>query len=190
MGRHNIYNALASIATAYLHGVGMSDIMSYLSLYTGVHRRLEFKGYVNGAKVIDDYAHHPTEIQATLEAINNTSTGKVYCIFQPHTFTRTKILLDSFSESFKYADQVIITDIYAARESDNGEIHSTDLAIEINKKTGNAMYLSTFEETEDYLLKNIKDGDIIVTMGAGNVYLIGEAILSQKKQELSEKAAV
>ena len=98
--------------------------------------------------------------------------------------------MDSFSQSFKDADQVIITDIYAAREYDNGDIHSKDLANEINKKTGNAIYLSTFEEIEEYLLKNIQDGDIVVTMGAGNVYLIGESILSQKKQEMNEKAAV
>ncbi|MFY9214461.1 MAG: UDP-N-acetylmuramate--L-alanine ligase [Tissierellaceae bacterium] len=190
MGKHNIYNSLAAIATAYIHGVGMDDIISYLALYTGVHRRLELKGYIKGAKIIDDYAHHPTEIQVTLKAINKSSTGKIYCIFQPHTFTRTKILLDSFSQSFKDADQVIITDIYAAREYDNGDIHSKDLANEINKKTGNAIYLSTFEEIEEYLLKNIQDGDIVVTMGAGNVYLIGESILSQKKQEMNEKAAV
>ncbi|NLY44464.1 MAG: UDP-N-acetylmuramate--L-alanine ligase [Tissierella sp.] len=190
MGKHNIYNSLACIATAYLHGVSMSDIITHLSLYTGVHRRLELKGYINGVKIIDDYAHHPTEIQATLSAINNSSSGKVYCIFQPHTFTRTKILLDSFSESFKYADQAIITDIYAAREFDNGDIHSKDLVNAVNNKSGNAIYLETFEKAEEYLLNSIKDGDIVVTMGAGNVYLIGESILKQNRQENKEKAAV
>ncbi|MDR7870954.1 MAG: UDP-N-acetylmuramate--L-alanine ligase [Tissierellaceae bacterium] len=190
MGKHNIYNSLASITTAYIHGVSMDEIINHLSLYTGVHRRLEFKGYINGVKILDDYAHHPTEIQATLEAINNTSSGKIYCVFQPHTFTRTKILLDSFSESFKNTDQVIITDIYAAREFDNGEIHSTNLVDAVNKKSGNAIYLETFEETEKYLLNNMRDGDIVLTMGAGNVYLIGESMLEQSKKEVNEKAAV
>lgn len=190
MGQHNIYNSLACIATAYLHGVSMEDIVKHLSLYTGVHRRLELKGYINGVKIIDDYAHHPTEIQATLTAINNSPSGKIYCIFQPHTFTRTKILLDSFSKSFRNADQVIITDIYAAREYDNGDIHSRDLVNAVNKKSGNAIYLETFEDTEEYLLSNIKDGDIVVTMGAGNVYLIGESILEKSRQESKKKAAV
>ena len=190
MGKHNIYNSLASIATAYIHGVSMDEITNHLALYTGVHRRLELKGYINGVKIIDDYAHHPTEIQATLAAISNTTTGKIYCIFQPHTFTRTKILLDSFSESFKNVNHVIITDIYAAREYDNGEIHSRDLVNAVNRKTGNAIYLETFEETEKYLFSNIKDGDIVLTMGAGNVYLIGESMLEKYKQNNKEKAAV
>lgn len=188
MGEHNIYNSLASIATAYIHGVSMEEIIRYLSLYTGVHRRLELKGYIDGVKIIDDYAHHPTEIQATLKSINNT--GKIYCVFQPHTYTRTKILLDSFSKSFKNTYRVIITDIYAARESDNGEIHSRDLANAVNRESGNAIYLETFEETEDYLFKNIKDGDIVLTMGAGNVYLIGESMLEKSKQKGKEKTAV
>ncbi|HZJ98945.1 MAG TPA: UDP-N-acetylmuramate--L-alanine ligase [Tissierellaceae bacterium] len=188
MGEHNIYNSLASIATAYIHGVSMEDIINHLALYTGVHRRLELKGFIKGVKVIDDYAHHPTEIQATLKAINN-NIGKVYCIFQPHTFTRTKILLNSFSESFKKADQVIITDIYAARENNNGEVHSRDLVDAVNTKSGNAIYLETFEETETYLFNNVKNGDIVLTMGAGNVYLIGESMLGKSKQE-NEKAAV
>lgn len=190
MGKHNIYNSLAAIATAYIHGIKMEDIIERISLYTGVHRRLELKGFINGVKVVDDYAHHPTEIEATLEAINNTSKGSIYCIFQPHTFSRTKILLDSFSKAFKNADKVIITDIYAAREYDNGEIHSRDLANAVNRKSGNAIYISTFEEIEDYLLKNTKDGDIILTMGAGNVYLIGESILKKSSHEQKNKEAV
>ena len=179
MGKHNIYNSLAAIATAYIHGIKMEDIIERISLYTGVHRRLELKGFINGVKVVDDYAHHPTEIEATLEAINNTSKGSIYCIFQPHTFSRTKILLDSFSKAFKNADKVIITDIYAAREYDNGEIHSRDLANAVNRKSGNAIYISTFEEIEDYLLKNTKDGDIIFNKVACTLSLIGESIIKK-----------
>ncbi len=182
---------MASIAAAHLYGVSMEDIIKNIATYTGVHRRLEVKGYLNGAKIIDDYAHHPTEIKATLEAVKNTSNGgKIYCVFQPHTFTRTKILLDSFSESFINSDEVIITDIYAAREYDNGEIHSKNLVDAINKKTSNAIYIATFKETEEYLANNIKSNDIVLTMGAGNVYLIGESLLNNSTKINKEKAAV
>ena len=127
MGLHNVYNSLASIAAAHIYGVPMEDILERITLYTGVHRRLELKGYYNGAKVIDDYAHHPTEIKATLNALRNSTSGNIYCVFQPHTYTRTKLLLNSFAESFDSADKIIITDIYAAREKDNGLVHSKDL---------------------------------------------------------------
>ncbi len=192
IGKHNIYNALASIAAAHIYGVPIEDIIENISKYTGVHRRLELKGYVNGTKIIDDYAHHPTEIKATLEAVKNSynGNGKIYCIFQPHTFTRTKILLDSFSESFTNASEVIITDIYAAREYDNGEIHSKNLVDAINKKTSNAMYIPTFKEAEDYLIHHMESNDIVLTMGAGNVYLIGENLLNSTSENNQEKAAV
>ncbi|MEW8973585.1 MAG: UDP-N-acetylmuramate--L-alanine ligase [Tissierellaceae bacterium] len=192
IGKHNVYNALASIAAAHIYGVSMEDILRNISTYTGVHRRLELKGYFNGAKIIDDYAHHPTEIKATLEAVKNSynGNGKIYCIFQPHTFTRTKILLHNFSESFANASQVIITDIYAAREYDNGEIHSKNLVDAINEKTSNAIYIPSFEETEDYLIHNITSNDIILTMGAGNVYLVGESLLNNTKENRQKKAAV
>lgn len=189
MGRHNIYNALASMAAAHLQGLDIQDIIKHISLYGGVHRRLELKGYIGGIKILDDYAHHPTEIKATLEALKDSSNGDVYCIFQPHTFTRTKILLDSFSESFINAKQVIITDIYAAREYDNGEIHSKDLVNAINNKTSNAIYIGSFEEVESYLLNNVRKGDTILTMGAGNVYLIGESLLEHDNNK-DKKAAV
>src|SRR5699024_9725100 len=118
-----------------------------------------------------------------LQAISNNTSGKVYCIFQPHTFTRTKILLDRFSNSFKDADKVIITDIYAAREVDNGEIHSKDLAKAVNEKGTDCLYLTTFDEVEDYLMENVHSGDTILTMGAGNIYTLGETILSNTKDE-------
>lgn len=189
-GEHNIYNALASIVAAHTYGVTMDQISEYISYYGGVHRRLEHKGYINGVKVIDDYAHHPTEIKATLDAIKNISTGKIYCVFQPHTYTRTKALLESFSEAFKNSDQVIITDIYAARENDNGEVHSKDLVNAVQSKGSDAIYLSTFKEVEEYLIKNAREDDIILTMGAGNVYLIGESILKVKTDKVQEKTAV
>lgn len=184
MGIHNIYNALGSIAAAHIYGLSMKDIQKYISFYTGVHRRLEFKGYYNDVKVMDDYAHHPTEIKATLSAIKNSTLGDIYCIFQPHTFTRTKLLFQSFADSFVGATKVIITDIYAAREIDNGIVHSRDLAKAIT--SCEAIYLKSFKEIEDYLIDNIKENDTIITMGAGNIYLVGESLL----EKIKEKAAV
>ncbi len=179
VGKHNVYNALASIAASHVHGMSFEDISKYLAMYSGVQRRLELKGIINDVTVLDDYAHHPTEIQSTLEAIKKSFNlgGKTYCIFQPHTFTRTKILLDSFSNSFKDVDNVIITDIFAAREINDGKIHSKDLVNAVNKISQNAIYLSTFDEVESFLLENTKKDDLIVTMGAGDVYLIGENFL-------------
>lgn len=184
MGIHNIYNSLGAITAAHMNGLTMTEIQRNILCYTGVQRRLEFKGYYNNVKIIDDYAHHPTEIRATLNALRNSTKGNIYCIFQPHTFTRTQILLNSFAGSFTDANTVIITDIYAAREKDNGVIHSKDLANAV--KSTNAIYLKTFEEIASYLIDNIKDDDIVVTMGAGNVYLVGELVLESS----NEKTAV
>lgn len=183
MGIHNIYNSLAAIATTHTYGVPMDVISEFITYYRGVHRRLELKGYINNTtKVIDDYAHHPTEIRASLSALRKSSKGKIYCVFQPHTFTRTKILLDSFARSFEGADKVIIADIYAARELDNGEIHSKELAKRIMENGADSIYLGSFEEIEEYLVEAAKDNDIILTMGAGNVYKIGESILSNQNE--------
>lgn len=185
-GLHNIYNSLAAIVAAHYHGVPMELITKFISSYEGVHRRLELKGYAEGIKIIDDYAHHPTEIQVTLKALRASNKGNIYCIFQPHTFTRTKILLNKFATAFHDADKVIIADIYAAREPDNGEIHSKDLTKAISDSGSDAIYLSSFEEIESYLLKVATPKDVIVTMGAGNVYIIGESLLEHSKK----KAAV
>lgn len=185
-GLHNVYNSLAAIVAAHNHGVSMELISKFISSYTGVHRRLELKGYIEGIKIVDDYAHHPTEIEVTLKALRDSNKANIYCVFQPHTFTRTKILLDKFATAFQDADKVVIADIFAAREPDNGEIHSKDLANAISKAGSDVIYLPTFEEIQQYLLKIARPDDVIVTMGAGNVYLIGESILEGSK----EKAAV
>ncbi|HSH36229.1 UDP-N-acetylmuramate--L-alanine ligase [Schnuerera sp.] len=183
MGIHNVYNALASICATHLLGVPIQTILESIVEYKGTHRRLEVKGVINGIKIIDDYAHHPTEIKASLKALRNSTNNQIWCIFQPHTYTRTKILLNSFAESFSEADKVIIPDIYAARERDNGLIHSTHLVEALSKNGIDAEYISSFENIEDYILKNAKKGDIVVTMGAGNVYTIGEAMLENKERE-------
>jgi len=183
MGIHNIYNALASIAVAEILDIPIETVTNSLKMFKGTHRRLELKGYINGIKIIDDYAHHPTEIKASLKALRNITDNNIWCIFQPHTYTRTKLLLDSFSEAFSDADKVIIPDIYAAREKDNGLVHSKDLVNALIEKGVDAKYISSFENIEDYIMNNAKKGDIVVTMGAGNVYKIGEDLLNSNKKE-------
>lgn len=177
LGEHNIYNSLCAIAAALENKIELSQIISGLKNYYGVHRRLELKGYYNGAAIIDDYAHHPTEIKASLKALKKACTSRLFCVFQPHTFTRTKILLDSFSQSFEDTDLTIITDIYAAREKDYGDIHSKTLVNVIVEFGDTAVYMEEFSEISDYLKHELREGDIVVTMGAGDVYKIGEDIL-------------
>ena len=179
MGIHYIYNSLAAIAACHIIGIESSHIKTYISSYSGVHRRLEHKGFLGGIRIMDDYAHHPTEIKASLDALRKSTQEKIYCIFQPHTFTRTKILLNSFSEAFKDADKVIIADIYAARETDCGEIHSKDLVNRIREKGTDAIYLSSFDEIESYILRETSNHDVVVTMGAGNIYQVGDSLISK-----------
>lgn len=176
-GGHNITNSLGAIASCVINGISFDDAINSISNYTGVHRRLEYKGNYNGTIIEDDYAHHPTEIKASLSALKEICKGELYCVFQPHTFTRTKYLLDSFSKSFNDADYVIITDIYAAREKDYGDIHSKTLCDAISSQGKKACYIDSFEKVVNYLKNSIKENDILVTMGAGDVYKIGEMIL-------------
>lgn len=183
MGIHNIYNALASIAATATHNIPIETIIKSIEDYKGTHRRLEFKGYYDGFKIIDDYAHHPTEIKATLNTLKMTTDKKIWCVFQPHTYTRTKLLLDKFSEAFYDANTVIVTDIYAAREIDTGLIHSKDLVKRLNKNGINAIYIPDFEKIKDYLIENVNKGDIVITMGAGNIYKVGEMILEEKEKK-------
>ena len=182
LGQHNVYNAIAAIAVSDIYGIPKEIILERISNYTGVHRRLEFVGSYDGIDILDDYAHHPTEITVTLDAIAKRYTeGNIYCVFQPHTFTRTKILLDGFANSFSDADKVVIADIYAAREKDYGDIHSKMLVKAINKIQDKAIYLESFDEIEDYLIDNVQAGDCIITMGAGDVHKIGTNILKKVK---------
>lgn len=181
LGDHNIYNSLAAIAAAYENNISFEDIKKGLKNYKGVHRRLETKGYYKNSKVIDDYAHHPTEIKASLASLKAHKDKKLYCVFQPHTFTRTKLLLDSFANSFNDADLTIITDIYSAREKDYGDIHSKTLCKSINMTGNESIYIETFEEIVEFLKENLQDGDMVVTMGAGDVYKIGEMLINDQE---------
>ena len=173
-GQHNVYNALAAIATAseFMHDYEL--IQTRLSSFENAKRRFEKIGEVNGITIIDEYAHHPSEIKATLQAAHRIeSINKLYCIFQPHTFSRTKELLHEFAGSFKYADEVILTDIYAAREIDNGEVHSKDLLKALLAEGINALYFETFDEIVSYLSDKCKPKDFVMTIGAGDVNKIG-----------------
>jgi len=182
-GSHNVSNALAAIAACHCLGVPKNAIVRGIEHYKGIHRRLEDKGTVHNIRVMDDYAHHPTEIQATLSAARALASGKLICIFQPHTYTRTYELLDDFSRSFALADTVVVTDIYSAREKDTGLIHSRTLTDRINLQTGNAVYISKFEDISDFLMENAQPGDLVLTMGAGDVYKVGEIFLESRRSQ-------
>ena len=182
-GNHNILNALAAIAVCGLMGVSPETAAEGIETFKGTHRRFEKKGLCGGALVIDDYAHHPTEIKATLKAAKNFPHDRVWCIFQPHTYSRTRTLWNEFTEAFYDADKLIITHIYAAREKFDGVTHPEKLAEEIREKGVDAVYIDDFKEIADYVKKNAHEGDIIYTMGAGDVTEIG-AMLTGEENEI------
>ncbi len=176
-GVHNVSNALSAIALGLKVGIETETIQKGLLHFTGTNRRFQYKGKVAGVTVIDDYAHHPTEIAATLRTAAKYPHNTTWCVFQPHTYTRTKALLPEFAEALSLADKVVLADIYAARETDTLGISSRDLRDLIAQKGVNAYYFSTFDEIEEFLLKNCIHGDVLITMGAGDVYKIGENLL-------------
>lgn len=180
-GIHNVNNSLAAIAATHTLGCGFEDIRQGLARFGGAHRRFELKGKVDGIRVIDDYAHHPTEVQATLKAARNCGQERIWCVFQPHTYTRTKAFLEDFAVSFADADQVILADIYAAREPDRGEVSSGQLAEKIRTAGGNVLYLKSFDEIVDHLLRHTAPGDMVLTMGAGDIHKVGELFIEKKQ---------
>lgn len=182
-GIQNVSNSIAAIAACHIAGAGFDAARQALLEFTGTNRRFELKGIRRNIRIIDDYAHHPTEVRTTLRAAANCGHSRVWCIFQPHTYTRTKFLMDEFAAAFSDADKVIITDIYAAREIDSGEVHSTMLVERINSGASGgghekAVYIKSFDDIADYLLNNAKPGDLVITMGAGDIYKVGEKFLS------------
>jgi len=178
-GDHNISNALAAIALCIEIGISYDLILTGLKKFGGAHRRFEFKGTYNGATVIDDYAHHPTEIAASLDAAGNYPHNRVVVCFQPHTYTRTLSFLDDFAKALSKADVVLLADIYAAREPDIYGVSSKDIADKIENLGTEVHYLGSFEACEKFLEKNVLHNDLLITMGAGNVYLIGEHLLEK-----------
>lgn len=151
-----------------------------MKTFTGAKRRFQFKGIADGIKVIDDYAHHPSEIKATLKAAKNGEYKNIWCVFQPHTYTRTKALLEDFATAFENADKVVIPDIYAAREPDTGEINSSILADKVATNGKDALYIKDFNSIVEFLDKNLVPGDLLITMGAGDVYKVGEMFIDYK----------
>ena len=176
-GEHNILNSLATVAVCNLMGVDAETAAKGIETFKGTHRRFEKKGFLNGEVVIDDYAHHPTEIKATLHAAQKFPHNKVWCVFQPHTFSRTRTLWDEFVGAFDDADELILTHIYAAREKFDGVTKPENLAEDIKKRGVNAQYIDKFEDIAEFLKKNVKEGDIVFTMGAGDVVNINKLIV-------------
>ncbi|MDE7328019.1 MAG: UDP-N-acetylmuramate--L-alanine ligase [Lachnospiraceae bacterium] len=177
VGEHNISNSVAAAAMADLLGVPVPAIISALHHFGGAKRRFEKKGVKNGVTVVDDYAHHPSEIKATLTAAKHYPHRELWCVFQPHTYSRTKQFFEDFISALSLADKIVLADIYASRESDPGDISSRDLAEKLKKSGKEVYYFPDFEEIEKFLLSNCKHGDLLITMGAGDIVNVGEAIL-------------
>ena len=177
-GKHNVYNALAAfiLSNNYINDINIVKIG--LEKYRGVGRRFEYLGKYNGAFVFDDYAHHPTEIKTTLDAVVNTKHNKNWAIFQSHTYSRTKEHLDEFADVLSNFDNIIIAPIYAAREINTFNISENMLVDKIKQKNKNVVYLDSFEKIENYLKQNVKENDLIITIGAGDVYKIAKDLVS------------
>ena len=178
-GIHNVYNSLAAIAAAHELGIRGEGVRNGLLKFTGTHRRFEKKGMIGGVTVIDDYAHHPQEIAATLAAAKNYPHREIWCVFQPHTYTRTKALMEDFAKALSTADHVVLADIYAARETDNLGISSETLAEKIAALGTDTHYFPSFDAIETFLLENCVNGDLLITMGAGDIVKVGEKLLGQ-----------
>lgn len=178
-GMYNVYNAAAAILTAILLGMDENTIQKALLDFHGTDRRFEYKGSLNGFTIIDDYAHHPTEITATLHAAQKYPHKTLWCVFQPHTYSRTKAFLPEFAKALSLSDEIILTDIYAAREKDSLGISSETLQNEIRNLGHKCHYFPSFAEVENFILKNCTKGDLLITMGAGDVVKIGENLLQK-----------
>lgn len=178
-GMHNVSNSLAAIALSMELNLKKEDILAGLLAFGGANRRFQYKGTVNGVTIIDDYAHHPTEIAATLHSAANYPHNRLVLVFQPHTYSRTKAFLEEFANVLHTADVVVLTDIYAAREKNIYGISSKDLLYKLQEYGTECYYFPTFSEIEQFLEKNCMNGDLLITMGAGDVVNIGENLLKK-----------
>lgn len=175
-GRHNVYNVLAVFAVAYYFGIPFEDTAAALVKYKGAGRRFDYYGSVNGAAVYDDYAHTPDEYRAVISAAKSLEHNRLICIFQPHTYSRSIDFFDETVEAFKDCDEIIMLDIYAAREKDEGKIHSRDFARAMCEKGMNASYMPDYTGVADYIEKNAVKNDIILVIGAGHSNVLCEMI--------------
>ena len=178
-GKHNVYNALACIALCDEFGLDKGDIKEGLQKYTGVKRRFEYLGEVNGAKVYDDYGHHPTEILAVANALKKKKYNHSWVIFQPHTYSRTKALLDDFARCLTNFDNIIVTDIYAARETNTYGVSSRDIVNKIDSLGRKAYYIPNFDDIVDFIKRNAKENDVIITQGAGTITKVGHKLVGK-----------
>ena len=181
-GKHNIYNALAAAATAHYLGVAPTDIAFSLHQFTGVHRRFEILGDLHGITLADDFAHHPTELRATLTAAMQMGFRQVWAVFQPHTFSRTFLLLNDFAEALSIPDHAVISEILPVRETNTYHIYAKDLA----DKVPGSVWFKTFEEIADYVTQKAQPGDLILTLGGGNVYQCAHMIVDRLNQKESK----
>ena len=172
-GRHNVYNALAAAAASYVMSIDGESVALGLASFTGAGRRMEFKGKYHGADIYDDYAHHPGELHALIDAVKTMGYKRIIIAFQPHTYTRTKALFDDFVRELKRVDVAVLAEIYAAREQNTFGISSRDLARQIP----NAVYFETLPEVAAHLRSIASEGDVILTVGAGDIYKAGEMLL-------------
>ncbi len=177
IGRYNIYNASAAIIASFESGIDIETIRTSMFEYKNLHRRMEVIGNYKDATIMTDYGHHPVEIKATLSALAEHKKGKLICVFQPHTYSRTKHLLDDFSNSFYDSDEVIVTEIFAARENFDPTIHSVDLVEKLRANGVNAIYLKTFDEAKEYVQKEVHEKDVVLTTGCGNPDVLAKMIV-------------
>jgi len=176
-GEHNVRNALAVLACTVALSLDVKEVINCLGDFEGMDRRVMKKAQINGVIVLDDYAHHPTEIKASLKAVRQKyGNKKIFCCFQPHQYSRTRFLLKDFAESFKLADMTIVPEIYFVRDTEKSknEVNSQMLADAIKQKGGNAVFIESFEKIGDFLKNNVKSGDILISMGAGNVWKVAD----------------
>lgn len=179
VGEHNVSNSLAAIACCLEQGISIETVKDGLLHFTGTERRFQKKGEFNGVTVIDDYAHHPTEIEATLKSAHNYPHKNLWVVFQPHTYSRTRAFLNEFAGALSHADKVILVDIYAAREKDPGDISSKNIVSRLENMGKEVYYFPTFEQVEKFVKEKCTNGDMLITMGAGDVVLIGEHLIQQ-----------
>ena len=176
LGKHNAMNALAAAAAAWMMGIPGEAVSHGLESFHGAGRRMEFKGTYNGADVYDDYAHHPDEVAATIAAVRDAMPGRrLVLAFQPHTYSRTNALFDDFVRELSKTDVLVLAEIYAARERNTIGISSADVA----EKIPGAVFCETLPEVTDYLRENVREGDVVITMGAGDIFRAGEALLGK-----------
>ena len=178
-GLHNVVDALAAAAMAHLLGIAPAVISAALGRFGGAKRRFEKKGELGGILIFDDYSHHPSEIRAALTTAKSYGNHRVVCVFQPHTYSRTKALLPEFADALTLADSVILAPIFPAREVDPGDISSNDIAVLLEKKGKDVHSFDSFGEIEDYILEKSCPGDLLITMGAGDVVNIGDFLLGK-----------